>query len=163
MTQALDRSAAVAVLNRILELELAGVVRYTHYAFMVNGYSRIPIVGWLNAQADESLLHARQAGELVTSLGGHPSLGIGPLLGIRLFELFKCSLQLQDESFRIADFGTGCGVNRTRSGGERQRSQRGAGQNNLCHGYFLSVSQPEMRSGGWKLHRSSRGHQRRAW
>lgn len=80
MTQALDRSAAVAVLNRILELELAGVVRYTHYAFMVNGYSRIPIVGWLNAQADESLLHARQAGELVTSLGGHPSLGIGPLL-----------------------------------------------------------------------------------
>ena len=60
MTQALDRSAAVAVLNRILELELAGVVRYTHYAFMVNGYSRIPIVGWLNAQADESLLHARQ-------------------------------------------------------------------------------------------------------
>jgi len=55
-------------------------VRYTHYALMVYGYNRIPIVGWLNAQADESLLHARQAGELITSLGGHPSLGIGPLL-----------------------------------------------------------------------------------
>ncbi|HUM92212.1 MAG TPA: ferritin-like domain-containing protein, partial [Candidatus Competibacter sp.] len=43
-------------------------------------YNRIPIVGWLNGQADESLMHARQAGELITSLGGHPSLGIGPLL-----------------------------------------------------------------------------------
>ena len=80
MTQALDRNAAISVLNRILELELAGVVRYTHYALMVYGYNRIPIVGWLNAQADESLLHARLAGELITSLGGHPSLGIGPLL-----------------------------------------------------------------------------------
>ncbi len=80
MTQTLDRNAAIGVLNRILELELAGVVRYTHYALMVYGYNRIPIVSWLNAQADESLLHARQAGELITSLGGHPSLGIGPLL-----------------------------------------------------------------------------------
>ena len=80
MTQALDSNAAIGALNRILELELAGEVRYTHYALMVFGYNRIPIVSWLNAQADESLLHARQAGELITSLGGHPSLGIGPLL-----------------------------------------------------------------------------------
>ncbi len=80
MAQEFDRNTAIDVLNRILELELAGVVRYTHYALMVYGYNRIPIVSWLNAQADESLLHARQAGELITSLGGHPSLGIGPLL-----------------------------------------------------------------------------------
>ncbi len=80
MLQDADKAAAALVLNRILELELAGVVRYTHYALMVYGYNRIPIVGWLNAQADESLLHARQAGELITSLGGHPSLNIGPLL-----------------------------------------------------------------------------------
>ena len=80
MTQPFDKDAALCALNQILELELAGVVRYTHYALMVYGYNRIPIVGWLNAQADESLLHARLAGELITSLGGHPSLGIGPLL-----------------------------------------------------------------------------------
>src|SRR5512147_1937981 len=80
MTHELDRNAAIRVLNRILELELAGVVRYTHYALRVYGYNHIPVVGWLNAQADESLLHARQAGELITSLGGHPSLAIGPLL-----------------------------------------------------------------------------------
>jgi bacterioferritin len=63
-----------------MEFELAGVVRYTHYALMVYGFNRIPIVKWVQEQADESLLHARMAGELVTWLGGHPSLGIGPLL-----------------------------------------------------------------------------------
>lgn len=78
--QAQDKERAIALLNRILELELAGVVRYTHYALMIYGYNRIPIVSWLSDQADESLLHARRAGELITQLGGHPSLGIGPLL-----------------------------------------------------------------------------------
>ena len=67
-------------LNRSLELELAGVVRYTHYSLMVFGYNRIPIIGWLRDQASESLLHAGKAGELITHLGGHPSLSIGPLL-----------------------------------------------------------------------------------
>ena len=76
----IDTDRVIAALNRILEFELAGVVRYTHYALMVFGYNRIPIVSWLQAQADEGLVHAREAGELITSLGGHPSLGIGPLL-----------------------------------------------------------------------------------
>ena len=76
----IDQQAVIATLNQILEAELAGVVRYTHYSFMVFGYGRIPIVGWLRSQADESLLHAQEAGELVTALGGHPSLEIGKLL-----------------------------------------------------------------------------------
>ncbi|HLP98021.1 MAG TPA: ferritin-like domain-containing protein [Sideroxyarcus sp.] len=76
----MDKDAVLRTLNRILELELAGVVRYTHYALMVYGYNRIPIVGWLQEQAEEGLLHARKAGELITWLGGHPSLAIGPLL-----------------------------------------------------------------------------------
>lgn len=80
MANDLDRTAVIAHLNKILELELAGVVRYTHYAFMVYGYNRIPIVSWMQEQAEESLRHAREAGELITHLGGHPSLGIGPLL-----------------------------------------------------------------------------------
>jgi bacterioferritin len=80
MNDTFDKAAAVACLNNILELELAGVVRYTHYALMVYGYNRIPIVSWMQAQADESLGHAREAGELVTQLGEHPSLAIGPLL-----------------------------------------------------------------------------------
>jgi bacterioferritin len=80
MNEQYDKEAVVACLNKIIEIELAGVVRYTHYALMVFGYNRIPIVSWLQAQADESLLHAREPGEMVTHLGGHPSLGIGPLL-----------------------------------------------------------------------------------
>ncbi|MDH3970504.1 MAG: ferritin-like domain-containing protein [Rhodospirillales bacterium] len=77
---AFDKSKVVAVLNRILETELAGVVRYTHYSFMVFGYSRIPIVSWLRSQAAESMTHAQEAGELITQLDEHPSLGIGKLL-----------------------------------------------------------------------------------
>lgn len=70
----------IAMLNSIMESELAGVVRYTHYSLMVFGYNRIPIISWLREQADESLAHAHKAGELITHLGGHPSLTIGPLL-----------------------------------------------------------------------------------
>jgi bacterioferritin len=80
MTDSIDKGAVVAHLNKILEMELAGVVRYTHYALMIYGYNRIPIVSWMQAQADESLGHAREAGELITHLGEHPSLSIGPLL-----------------------------------------------------------------------------------
>lgn len=75
-----DKQKAIEILNRIMELELAGVVRYTHYALMVFGYNRIPIVSWLDGNANESLAHAKKAGEFVTMLGGHPSLKIGTLL-----------------------------------------------------------------------------------
>lgn len=76
----IDREKVSSLLNRILEMELAGSVRYTHYSLMVYGYNRIPIVSWLREQATESLAHAQQAGEMITSLGGHPSLAIGKLL-----------------------------------------------------------------------------------
>lgn len=74
------KNEAVEILNQIMEVELAGVVRYTHYSLMVFGYNRIPIVSWLKGNADESLAHAYRAGELATLFGGHPSLKIGPLL-----------------------------------------------------------------------------------
>ena len=74
------REQAIAALNQILETELSGVVRYTHYSLMVYGYNRIPIVSWLKGNATESLAHAHRAGEMVTLLGGHPSLKIGNLL-----------------------------------------------------------------------------------
>jgi bacterioferritin len=76
----LDKDKVVGLLNQILEQELAGVVRYTHYSLLVFGYNRIPIVAWLREQASESLVHAQQAGEMITHLGAYPSLAIGPLL-----------------------------------------------------------------------------------
>jgi bacterioferritin len=75
-----DVDSVVATLNEILEQELAGVVRYTHYSFLIFGHTRIPIVSWLIDQSAESLLHAQQAGEWNTTLGAYPSLEIGPLL-----------------------------------------------------------------------------------
>ena len=76
----MNTQGVVDLLNEIMEMELAGVVRYTHYSLMVYGYNRIPIVSWLRGEAQTSMEHAQQAGELVTQLGAHPSLGIGPLL-----------------------------------------------------------------------------------
>ena len=75
-----DKAPVMDILNKILEIELAGVVNYTHYSFMIFGYSRIPIVSWIKSQADESLLHAHRAGELITHFGSHPHLGIGILV-----------------------------------------------------------------------------------
>ena len=75
-----DNQRAIDILNGIMEAELAGVVRSSHYSLMVYGYNRIPIVDWMKANANEGLLHAHRAGELVTMMGGHPSLKIGPLL-----------------------------------------------------------------------------------
>ncbi|MEZ4220115.1 MAG: ferritin-like domain-containing protein [Polyangiaceae bacterium] len=76
----LNVDATTSILNAILEHELAGVVRYTHYALMVTGPNRIPIVQFMNGQAQESLLHAQQVGELLTGLEGHPSMRIATIV-----------------------------------------------------------------------------------
>ncbi len=75
-----NRDAIIDKLNDILEHEMSGVVRYTHYSFMVFGYSRIPVVSWFRNAAAETQDHATRAGEMITQLGGQPSLGIGQLL-----------------------------------------------------------------------------------
>ena len=77
----LKRDEVIALLNRIVELELAGAVRYTQYSLMIFGHARIPIMSWMRQQAAESLLHASQAGEEVTTLGAKVSLGIGEPAG----------------------------------------------------------------------------------
>jgi bacterioferritin len=100
----LDRSQAVDVLNRILEAELAGVVRYTHYSLLVFGYGRIPIVSWLREQADESLLHAQQVGEWITALGAYPSLQIGRLLDTHKHDIgaiLRESLEAEGEALAL--------------------------------------------------------------
>jgi bacterioferritin len=75
----LNVNKTLKLLSRIMEFELAGVVRYTHYSLMVAGPNRIPIVQFMKGQATESLLHASQAGEILTGLGGHPTLQIAPI------------------------------------------------------------------------------------
>ena len=68
------------VLNRLIEREYAGVIRYSHYSLMIFGYNRIPIVKWFREQSAESLTHAELIGELITTLDGHPSLKISNLI-----------------------------------------------------------------------------------
>lgn len=75
----LNHQKTIELLNTIMEFELAGVVRYTHYSLMVTGPNRLPIVQFFKAQASESLLHAQQAGEILTGLEGHPSQKIAPI------------------------------------------------------------------------------------
>jgi bacterioferritin len=94
--QKFNKKAVVGVLNNILEMELAGVVRYTHYSLMVFGYNRIPIVSWLRTQATESLSHAHQAGEWITTLGEHPSLAVGPLLETHKHDIGQILKESQD-------------------------------------------------------------------
>jgi bacterioferritin len=98
-----DKRLAIAALNRIMETELAGVVRYTHYSLMVFGYNRIPIVSWLKDNATEGLAHAQKAGELLTLLGGHPSLKIGALLETEkhdIGEILRESLDLEQTALK---------------------------------------------------------------
>src|SRR5262245_54285126 len=66
-------------LERLHSNELSGVVRYLHYAHMIFGANRIPIVGWLKEQATESMDHAWKVGEKMTALGLHPSMRVQPV------------------------------------------------------------------------------------
>ena len=102
--QHFDRERVLEILNGILEQELAGVVRYTHYSFLVYGYSRIPIVSWLRGQADEALQHAQEAGEMITLLGSHPSLKIGQLLETHkhdIGDILRESLEAEGEALAL--------------------------------------------------------------
>jgi bacterioferritin len=104
MEYSFDKEKVIATLNRILEMELAGVVRYTHYSFMVFGPTRIPITSWLRGQADESLLHSQEAGELITHLGEHPSLKIGELLETHqhdIFNILEESLAHEEQQMKL--------------------------------------------------------------
>jgi bacterioferritin len=99
-----NEKEAIGILNEILELELAGVVRYLHYSLMVFGHARIPIVAWMRQQANEAMNHAAQAGEYITTLGGHPSLKIGKLLETHrhdIDEILKETIEHEVEGVHI--------------------------------------------------------------
>ena len=71
-----NREKVISILNEIMKYELAGVVRYTHSALMVVGPYRESLISYFNDQSSESLTHAQSAGDLLVSLGGHPSQDI---------------------------------------------------------------------------------------
>lgn len=100
----ISREAVIGTLNAILEQELAGVVRYTHYSFMIFGYNRIPVVKWMREQATESMAHGVMAGEFITTHGGHPSLKIGKLLETQkhsVNQILQESAEHEEESLAL--------------------------------------------------------------
>lgn len=75
----MNKKKIIKKLTQIFDLELSGVIRYTHYSLMVFGPNRLPLVDFFKAQANESLAHANLAGEHITGLGGHPPLNINEI------------------------------------------------------------------------------------
>ena len=76
MEREFDKNQVLNILKNIFELEMSGVVRYTHYSLMIFGPNRLPLIDFFRAQASESLVHANLAGEHITGLDGHPPLNI---------------------------------------------------------------------------------------
>ncbi|MEK2690687.1 ferritin-like domain-containing protein [Bdellovibrio sp. GT3] len=74
-----DKKKIVELLNEIIEMEISAVIRYLHYALMIKGPNRIPIVKWFHDQANEGYAHASMIGEKITAYGGHPSLKVSPV------------------------------------------------------------------------------------
>jgi len=74
-----NKEKAIDKLTEIFDLELSGVIRYTHYALMIFGPNRLPLIDFFKAQATESLDHANMAGEHITGLGGHPPLNLNEI------------------------------------------------------------------------------------
>lgn len=66
------KPAVMECLHQVFQAEVAGIIRYLHYSFMIMGHNRIPIQKWFRDQAKENMAHAIFLGEKITSLGGHP-------------------------------------------------------------------------------------------
>jgi bacterioferritin len=99
-----DVDRVVDQLNRILQMELAAVIYYTHYSFMIYGHARIPITGWLRENATESLAHAQEAGQMIMRLHKRPALGIAPLPSTQhntIDEILTESIQREDAGVEL--------------------------------------------------------------
>src|SRR5215510_4052297 len=99
----MDKEKVVTHLDKILEAELSGVVRYLHYSFMIFGPNRIPITSWFRGHATEGMAHAIKIGEKITALGGHPSLKVKPVPETNkhnVMEILTESLEFEREALQ---------------------------------------------------------------
>lgn len=104
MKELKNKKEVLAQLDKILEAELSGVVRYLHYSFMIFGPNRIPITGWFRDHATEGTKHAIAIGEKITALGGHPSLKVKPVPesnNHNVLEILKESLEFEHEGLKL--------------------------------------------------------------
>ncbi|NBX93458.1 MAG: bacterioferritin [Proteobacteria bacterium] len=98
------KSKILNQLDKILEAELSGVVRYLHYSFMIFGPNRIPITGWFRNHANEGIAHAVLIGEKITAFGGHPSLKVKPVPETNkhnVMDILEESLEFEREGLKL--------------------------------------------------------------
>lgn len=89
----------IDLLNKIYQNEISGVNQYLHYSFVIMGYNRIPIQKWFRDNATESMAHAIEIGEKITSLGGHPTM-----VALKVEETHDHSIdQLLRESLKVEE------------------------------------------------------------
>lgn len=96
-----ENKKVIALMNELIEMEISGVMRYLHYALMIKGPNRIPIVKWFHDQAMEGYQHASTIGEKITSLGGHPSLKVTPVPETKthkVMDILKESLEFEEKA-----------------------------------------------------------------
>ena len=112
----LEIEKAISILNNIVGAELAGVVKYTHFALMVTGTNRLVLDKFFKSQASESLEHAQEAGELMTGLGGHPSQSIPSIKESNLHstkDLLNESLSHEEQAIGLYKDLLDCSENRS--------------------------------------------------
>ena len=100
----MNKKNVINKLSKIFELELSGVIRYTHYSLMIFGHNRLPLVSFFKSQATESLTHANLAGEHITGLGGHPPLNtdnIKETFKHEIKDILKETLEHEKEAIKI--------------------------------------------------------------
>jgi len=100
----MNKEQAIDKLTEIFDLELSGVIRYTHYSLMIFGHNRLPLVEFFKAQASESLMHANLAGEHITGLGGHPPLNINNIKETfkhDITEILKETLEHEKKAIKV--------------------------------------------------------------
>jgi bacterioferritin len=104
MTQ-LDLKQTIQLLNLILEFELAGVVRYTNYAVIAaKAADHLGIATFFKEQANESLEHAQQVGEMLIQLdNASPRFQITPVEQDHLSvpDLLEASSQHEQSALRL--------------------------------------------------------------
>ena len=83
-------------LNRVLSLELAGVIQYMQHSFLVTGQEREVFRKFFRDLSEESQEHALMLGDKIVALGGVPTVEPGEIRqSTDLSEMLRQDLELE--------------------------------------------------------------------
>ncbi len=83
-------------LNRVLSLELSGVIQYMQHSFLVTGQEREVFRKFFRDLSEESRDHAELLGDKIVALGGVPTVEPGEIRqSTELTEMLRQALELE--------------------------------------------------------------------